>query len=52
MNWVLMHQLFNKKNLLKTGDEFPYGQKAESEANECWEKAEELYDIDETQRRS
>ena len=34
-----------KRNLLKTGDEFPYGQKAESEANECWTKAEELYDI-------
>jgi xanthine dehydrogenase large subunit len=34
-----------QKNLLKTGDEFPYGQKAESEANECWNKAIELYDI-------
>jgi xanthine dehydrogenase large subunit len=34
-----------KKNLLNTGDEFPYGQIAESEANECWNKAEELYDI-------
>ncbi|MDP4264121.1 MAG: molybdopterin-dependent oxidoreductase [Bacteroidota bacterium] len=34
-----------QKNLLRTGDEFPYGQKAESEANECWNKADELYDI-------
>ena len=34
-----------QKNLLRTGDEFPYGQKAESEANECWEKAIELYDV-------
>jgi xanthine dehydrogenase large subunit len=34
-----------QKNLLKTGDEFPYGQKAESEANECWNKAVELYDL-------
>ena len=34
-----------QKNLLRTGDEFPYGQKAESEANECWNKAVELYDI-------
>jgi xanthine dehydrogenase large subunit len=34
-----------QKNLLKTGDEFPYGQKAESEANECWNKTNELYDI-------
>jgi len=34
-----------QKNLLKTGDEFPYGQKAESEAHECWKKADELYSI-------
>lgn len=34
-----------QKNLLKTGDEFPYGQKTESEANECWNKAVELYDL-------
>ena len=35
-----------KKNLIKSGEEFPYGQLAESEANECWNKAEELYDIE------
>lgn len=35
-----------KRNLLKTGDEFPYGQKAVSEASECWNKAESLYEID------
>lgn len=34
-----------KKNLLKSGDEFPYGQKADSEAHECWNKAEEIYNI-------
>jgi xanthine dehydrogenase large subunit len=34
-----------KKNLLRTGDEFPYGQLAESEADACWDKATELYDI-------
>jgi len=34
-----------QRNLLRTGDEFPYGQKAESEANECWNKADVLYDI-------
>ena len=34
------------KNLLKTGDEFPYGQIAQSEAVPCWEKAIELFDID------
>jgi xanthine dehydrogenase large subunit len=35
-----------ERNLIRTGDEFPYGQKAESEANECWSKAEKLYDLD------
>jgi xanthine dehydrogenase large subunit len=34
-----------KKNLLVDGDEFPYGQKAESEANKCWEEAEDVYVI-------
>src|SRR4030095_5894489 len=34
-----------KKNLLNTGDEFPYGQIAESEAPACWNKAESLYDL-------
>ena len=35
-----------KRNLLKTGDEFLYGQKAESEANVCWEKAETNFELD------
>ena len=35
-----------KSNLIKTGETFPYGQKAESEALECWTKAEELYEIE------
>ncbi|HEX7846017.1 MAG TPA: molybdopterin cofactor-binding domain-containing protein [Chitinophagaceae bacterium] len=34
-----------QKNLLHTGDEFPYGQIAQSEANECWDKAVELYEL-------
>ena len=34
-----------QKNLLKTGDEFPYGQKAVSEANECWQKTVSLYEV-------
>ena len=34
-----------KKNLLSDGDEFPYGQKAESEAKKCWEEAEDIYEI-------
>lgn len=37
--------VIQKKNLIKTGDEFPYGQLAVSEANLCWEKAEALYDV-------
>lgn len=34
-----------KRNLLHTGDAFPYGQLAESEAHECWNKADELYHV-------
>ncbi|HEV7780557.1 MAG TPA: molybdopterin cofactor-binding domain-containing protein [Chitinophagaceae bacterium] len=41
-----------QKNLLHTGDEFPYGQKAESEANECWDKTNELYDIGKLQKEA
>ena len=37
--------LIQEKNLIKTGNEFPYGQKAESEALACWSKTVELYDI-------
>ncbi len=32
-----------KNNLIRSGQEFPYGQLAASEANECWAKAEELF---------
>lgn len=39
-----------QKNLLQTGDEFPYGQKAVSEANECWNKVNELFNIEKLQR--
>lgn len=35
-----------KKNLIKSGDEFPFGQKAESEANECWLTAESIYNFE------
>lgn len=35
-----------RANLICSGDEFPYGQKAVSEAHACWQKAETLYDID------
>ncbi len=35
-----------KKNLIQTGEEFSYGQKAESEAIVCWEKVQSLYDVE------
>ena len=35
-----------QQNLLKTGDEFVYGQLAESEAIPCWEKSLSVYDIE------
>jgi xanthine dehydrogenase large subunit len=38
--------VIQKRNLNKTGDEFPYGQKAESEAEACWQEAETLYNLD------
>ena len=38
--------VIQQKNLLQTGDELLYGQKVESEANECWNKAIELFDFD------
>ena len=34
-----------KKNLLNSGDSFPYGQIAVSEALECWDKAEDIYNL-------
>jgi xanthine dehydrogenase large subunit len=42
--------VIQQKNLLSTGDEFPYGQIAQSEANECWNKADELYKINRLQK--
>jgi len=35
-----------QKNLLSTGDELPYGQKVESEAHECWNRANEKYNLE------
>ncbi|MFM9952027.1 MAG: xanthine dehydrogenase molybdopterin binding subunit [Saprospiraceae bacterium] len=42
--------LIQQKNLLKTGDEFPYGQLAESEAENSWDQAIRQFDF-ETLRR-
>ncbi len=41
-----------KKNLLQTGDEFPYGQIAESEAVTSWSQADEKYDFAQLQREA
>ncbi len=38
--------VIQQKNLVQTGNELPYGQKLVSEAHECWNKADELYNID------
>ncbi len=41
-----------KKNLLETGDEFPYGQIAESEAVDSWSQADEKYDLETLQKEA
>lgn len=41
--------VIQQKNLLQTGEEFPYGQKVVSEAKECWSKAVELYELEKLQ---
>jgi len=38
--------LIQQKNLLKTGDELLYGQKVVSEANECWDKANDVFQVE------
>lgn len=41
-----------RTNLIDTGDEFPYGQIAESEAINSWEQADERYDFDGLQKEA
>ncbi|MBP7377989.1 MAG: molybdopterin-dependent oxidoreductase, partial [Pyrinomonadaceae bacterium] len=41
-----------RRNLLETGDEFPYGQIAESEAITSWSQADEKYDFSALQREA
>ncbi|HEX6334792.1 MAG TPA: molybdopterin cofactor-binding domain-containing protein [Flavisolibacter sp.] len=41
-----------KKNLMEPGEEFPYGQKSESEAARSWKKAEKLYNFDQMQQEA
>jgi xanthine dehydrogenase large subunit len=43
--------VIQQRNLLRTGDEFPYGQKAVSEAHECWERAMQTYTLESLQRQ-
>jgi xanthine dehydrogenase large subunit len=42
--------LIQKANLIQTGQEFPYGQLAQSEAQTSWEKAAILYNLEELQQ--
>ncbi|MEO6131273.1 MAG: molybdopterin cofactor-binding domain-containing protein [Saprospiraceae bacterium] len=35
-----------QKNLIRPGEEFPYGQKAESEAVTCWNQADSKFDFE------
>ena len=37
--------VIQSENLIRTGDEFPYGQIAVSEANECWNMAVEKFEF-------
>ena len=41
-----------KKNLIEDGDEFPYGQKAESDAVTSWTQADEAYDLNALQKEA
>ncbi|HEY0426715.1 MAG TPA: molybdopterin cofactor-binding domain-containing protein [Pyrinomonadaceae bacterium] len=41
-----------RKNLLQTGDEFPYGQKAESEAITSWTQADDKFDFAKLQKEA
>lgn len=40
-----------RKNLLKNGDEFPYGQLAVSEAENAWEQADNKFDFNDLQAK-
>jgi xanthine dehydrogenase large subunit len=37
--------VIQQKNLIETGDGFPYGQEAESEAPDCWNDAESKFQV-------
>ncbi len=41
-----------EKNLIRTGDEFPYGQIADSEAPACWQQADEQYHLSALQKEA
>lgn len=41
-----------QRNLLNTGDEFPYGQIAHSEAHECWNKAIDMYEVEKMRKET
>jgi xanthine dehydrogenase large subunit len=39
------------RNLINTGDEFPFGQKAESEARECWVTANQIFEPEKIEKQ-
>jgi xanthine dehydrogenase large subunit len=41
-----------RRNLIENGDEFPYGQKAESEASTSWSQANDKYDFARLQKEA
>jgi xanthine dehydrogenase large subunit len=41
-----------RRNLIADGDEFPYGQKAESEAITCWSNTDKTYDLTQLQKEA
>jgi xanthine dehydrogenase large subunit len=41
-----------RANLIKDGEEFPYGQIAESEASNCWKQADEKFDFARLQKET
>ncbi len=43
--------IIQQKNLLQTGDELPFGQKVVSEAQACWNKAVEQFEVDAVQQQ-
>ncbi len=42
--------VIQKRNLIQSGNEFPYGQIAVSEASECWDKVEKIFNFEKAKK--